>query len=178
MTDEFPEPNFPPGPSLEPPAEPRLRRSRTDRVFAGVCGGMGHYFRIDPIILRIVMVALIFAGVGLIAYLIAWIAIPEAAEGEPEAPIPARNQRATAVVLGTSLLAVGGLLLMRDHAVVSRPHVLAIGGHRRRGCHRGDIAALTRGRDECHSSLTERDLFLCGTTSRRSDHDRRMCERV
>ena len=55
-----------------------LRRSRTDRVFAGVCGGMGHYFRIDPIILRIVMVALIFAGVGLIAYLIAWIAIPKA----------------------------------------------------------------------------------------------------
>jgi hypothetical protein len=62
VTDEFPEPNFPAGPSLEPPAEPRLRRSRTDRVFAGVCGGMGHYFRIDPIILRIVMVALIFAG--------------------------------------------------------------------------------------------------------------------
>ena len=112
MTDQFPEPTFP-GPSPEPPAEPRLRRSRTDRVFAGVCGGLGHYFRIDPIILRIVMVALIFAGVGLIAYLIAWIAIPEAAEGEPEAPIPARNQRATAVVLGTSLLAVGVLLLMR-----------------------------------------------------------------
>jgi phage shock protein C len=133
MTDEFPEPTFPPGPSLEPPAEPRLRRSRTDRVFAGVCGGLGHYFRIDPVILRIVMVALIFAGVGLIAYLIAWIAIPEAAEGEPEAPIPARNQRATAVVLGTSLLAVGGLLLMRAtmpwfHGPMFWPLVVIAGG--------------------------------------------------
>jgi phage shock protein C len=94
---------------------------------------MGHYFRIDPVILRIVMVALLFAGVGLIAYLIAWIAIPEAAEGEPEAPIPARNQPATAVVLGTSLLVVGGLLLMRAtvpwfHGPMFWPLVVIAGG--------------------------------------------------
>jgi phage shock protein C len=79
------------------------------------------------------MVALLFAGVGLIAYLIAWIAIPEAAEGEPEAPIPARNQRATAVVVGTSLLVVGGLLLMRAtmpafHGAMFWPLVVIAGG--------------------------------------------------
>lgn len=55
----------------------RLWRSRDNRVIAGVCGGLGEYFNIDPVILRIVWVLLIFgAGTGLLAYLIAWLVIP------------------------------------------------------------------------------------------------------
>ena len=38
----------------------RLRRSRTDRVLAGVCGGVGRYLNIDPVVLRIITIALIF----------------------------------------------------------------------------------------------------------------------
>src|SRR5215207_480759 len=57
----------PPPPPPPPPAEPRaaLRRSTTDRYVAGVCGGMGRYFDVDPVIFRIAIPVLsIFAGVG------------------------------------------------------------------------------------------------------------------
>jgi len=58
-----------------------LRRSRDDRVIAGVCGGLGSYFKIDPVILRVIWVLLIFGfGTGILAYLICWLVIPP----EPE----------------------------------------------------------------------------------------------
>ena len=57
----------------------RLYRSPDSRVIAGVCGGLGAYFRIDPVILRILFVLLFFVnGVGLLAYIILWIAVPKA----------------------------------------------------------------------------------------------------
>jgi phage shock protein PspC (stress-responsive transcriptional regulator) len=56
----------------------RLYRSTTNRKIAGVCGGLGEYFDVDPTIIRIVWVALALgAGVGLIAYIIFWIVVPE-----------------------------------------------------------------------------------------------------
>lgn len=56
----------------------RLYRSRKDRVIAGVCGGMGEYFDIDPVWIRIAAILLIFAhGIGIILYLLTWILIPE-----------------------------------------------------------------------------------------------------
>ncbi len=55
----------------------RLYRSRTDRKLAGVCGGIARYFGIDPIIPRLLLLVLVIgAGVGLLAYVICWIAIP------------------------------------------------------------------------------------------------------
>jgi len=55
----------------------RLYRSKTDKIIGGVCGGMGEYFGIDPVILRIIWALLIFcAGFGILAYIIAWIIIP------------------------------------------------------------------------------------------------------
>lgn len=57
----------------------RLYRSPDSRVIAGVCGGLGSYFKMDPVILRILFVLLFFAnGVGLLAYIILWIAVPRA----------------------------------------------------------------------------------------------------
>ena len=56
----------------------RLYKSNTNRVISGVCGGIGEYFGIDPIIMRIIAVALIFAhGAGLLIYLIAWLCMPK-----------------------------------------------------------------------------------------------------
>jgi phage shock protein PspC (stress-responsive transcriptional regulator) len=56
----------------------RLFRSRKERVIGGVCGGLAEYFGIDPIIIRIIFVVLLIGkGVGLLAYLIMWVAIPE-----------------------------------------------------------------------------------------------------
>ena len=55
----------------------RLYRSRNDKMVAGVCGGLGKYFDIDPTLVRIVMVVLLFSGVGFLAYILAAIIIPE-----------------------------------------------------------------------------------------------------
>ncbi|MBP1909389.1 PspC domain-containing protein [Methanolobus bombayensis] len=56
----------------------RLTRSRTDRMIAGVCGGLGNYLGIDPVIIRLLWAIAIFAyGTGLLLYILAWIIIPE-----------------------------------------------------------------------------------------------------
>ena len=56
----------------------KLYRSRIDRKIAGVCGGLGEYFGIDPTLVRLLFVlGLIFAGGALLAYLILAIVIPE-----------------------------------------------------------------------------------------------------
>lgn len=54
-------------------------RSRTNRKIAGVCGGLGEYFNIDPTLIRILFLGLlIFGGGGLLLYLIIWLAADEA----------------------------------------------------------------------------------------------------
>jgi phage shock protein PspC (stress-responsive transcriptional regulator) len=62
-----------------PPIGPRrLMRSTQDRMIGGVCGGLAEHLRIDPTIVRIGAIALTFlGGVGIVAYLIAWIVVPE-----------------------------------------------------------------------------------------------------
>lgn len=57
----------------------RLFRSEKNRVFAGVCGGLGEFFNIDPVLLRLVWVLVsIFTGVfpGLVAYFLAILVVP------------------------------------------------------------------------------------------------------
>lgn len=64
----------------------RLRRSTTDRVGAGVAGGLGEYFRVDPILFRVgFAVGAFFGGAGVLAYLVAWAVIP--ADGSAPAPV-------------------------------------------------------------------------------------------
>ena len=53
----------------------RLCRSRSNRIFAGVCGGIGEYLNIDPVIIRIL--AVIIPGFGWVTYLICAILMPE-----------------------------------------------------------------------------------------------------
>jgi phage shock protein PspC (stress-responsive transcriptional regulator) len=57
----------------------KLVRSRSDRIIAGVCGGLGRYFKIDPTWVRLawVLLTVFSAGVGGILYLVAMLAIPE-----------------------------------------------------------------------------------------------------
>ena len=56
----------------------RFTRSRTNRKIAGVCEGLGMYFDVDPVIFRLIFVCLVlFAGGGLLLYLIFWIITPE-----------------------------------------------------------------------------------------------------
>ncbi len=59
-------------------SQPRkLTRSDKDKVIAGVCGGLGEYFSVDPTIIRIVFAIVgLSGGVGILAYLVFWVIIP------------------------------------------------------------------------------------------------------
>ena len=64
----------------------KLHRFPEDRKIAGVCGGLGDYFDLDPVFFRLFfLVSLLFGGLGALAYLILWIMVPEktGAQGEP-----------------------------------------------------------------------------------------------
>lgn len=94
--------------------EPRLlRRARDDRVIGGVCGGLGRYLGVDPVLLRIAFVILAVAGGGgLLLYVIAWILIPEQREGEDLGTIRPSSVDSTRLVVGGALIAVGTILLL------------------------------------------------------------------
>lgn len=56
----------------------KLYRSRNERMIAGVCGGLGEYFNIDPTLIRLLFVFLALAGgPGLVAYIVLLIVVPE-----------------------------------------------------------------------------------------------------
>jgi len=52
----------------------KLRRSSTNKILAGVCGGIGEYLNIDPVIVRIL--AVVIPGFGWVAYLVLALIIP------------------------------------------------------------------------------------------------------
>jgi len=56
----------------------RIYRDPDDRMIGGVCGGLAAYTNIDPVIMRLIFVALLFMGIGALAYIILWIVVPEA----------------------------------------------------------------------------------------------------
>ena len=56
----------------------RLYRSKKSRVIAGVCGGLAEYLDTDPTIVRLIwVVGSLMWGAGILAYLLAWLIIPE-----------------------------------------------------------------------------------------------------
>jgi phage shock protein C len=60
----------------------KLTRSHHDRKLAGVCAGIGDYFELDPVLIRLLWVfATAMTGVvpGILGYLVAWLIVPEAA---------------------------------------------------------------------------------------------------
>jgi phage shock protein C len=64
----------------------QLLRSRSNRMIAGVCGGLGEYSNIDPTLIRLVAVLLLFlTGPGMvIGYLIVALIVPESPAKQPE----------------------------------------------------------------------------------------------
>ena len=59
--------------------EKKLYRSKTNKKIFGVCGGLAEYFEIDATIVRLILALLVvFAGFGVLAYLIAALIMPEA----------------------------------------------------------------------------------------------------
>ncbi len=67
----------------------RLYRSEKNRVLAGVCGGVGEYFDVDPVLIRLIyLMATLFTALvpGLICYLIAIAIVPDAPLITPSEP--------------------------------------------------------------------------------------------
>lgn len=62
----------------------KLYRSETDKKIAGVCGGLGEYFNVDPVIFRIIFIILLLPGglPGLLPYLIFWFIMPTESEAK------------------------------------------------------------------------------------------------
>lgn len=87
------------GAATKPDSPPRAESSRRslvrpmkDKKIAGVCAGFAQYFGVDVVLMRVIwLVAALSAGVGFIAYIVAWIVIPKE---ESPAPRPA-TQTAT-----------------------------------------------------------------------------------
>lgn len=98
--------------ALPPPPPPprRLERARSGRMVAGVCEGLGRYFDVDPVIFRVgFAVTAVAGGAGLLAYLIAWLVIPE--EGSGRAPLHLGRGTPTWLPI---ILVVIGLLALGD----------------------------------------------------------------
>ena len=59
--------------------EPRkLYHSRSQRMIAGVCGGLADYFNIDATLVRVLFLLLaVFGGTGLVIYIVMWVIVPD-----------------------------------------------------------------------------------------------------
>ncbi|HEU0051452.1 MAG TPA: PspC domain-containing protein [Patescibacteria group bacterium] len=95
----------------------KLYRSRTDRVLFGVCGGLGAYFHIDPVLVRVVFLLLTLVhGFGVLLYLVLVIIIPKEpviapADTPPAARAGTGNWRDVRNWIGIFVVILGLLLL-------------------------------------------------------------------
>jgi len=90
-----------------------LRRSSEDRVIAGVCGGLGRYLGVEPILLRIAFVVLAVAGgSGVLLYVVAVLLIPSERPGDHVGPFRTVPGATGRILAGTALIALGTILLL------------------------------------------------------------------
>lgn len=57
----------------------KLYRSRKDKMIAGICGGIGEIYNLDPTMIRLVyaLITIFSAGTAILVYILGWIIIPE-----------------------------------------------------------------------------------------------------
>lgn len=106
----------------------KLYRSRRNAVIGGVCGGIGNYFDVDPVLVRVIWLFAIFSGIGALAYIICWIVIPQrpssvvVKEKSPyedgyydegyQVDNDAKREKSK-LILGAVLIMIGGFSLMQ-----------------------------------------------------------------
>ena len=82
----------------------RLRRSGTDRYVAGVAGGLGRHFDVDPTVVRVLLAVLtFFGGAGLLVYVAVWVLVPE--DGQDHAAIELRSDTQRVLLVGAAVVA-------------------------------------------------------------------------
>jgi phage shock protein C len=103
--------------------QPRLMRSETDRMIAGVCGGLAAYLGVDPVLVRLAFVVLLLAsGIGFGIYLILWIVTPTPSRVQPEIrimdemttddPAAYKSRFSPAATVGVLLIVFGAFFLL------------------------------------------------------------------
>lgn len=106
----------------------RLARSESNKVLGGVCGGLGQYLGVDPILVRLFFILLVVAeGAGLLIYLLLWLIMPrehQVATAGLEENVRAAGQKLKtavgsgnaqgAVVVGAGLILFGLFFLLRN----------------------------------------------------------------
>lgn len=101
----------------------RLMRSETDKMVAGVCGGLADYMGIDPVLVRLAFVLLLLAsGVGFAIYVVLWIVMPTPSRGQPQIrivsedefqdPAAYKTRFSPAATIGVLLILFGGFFLL------------------------------------------------------------------
>jgi len=102
----------------------RLERSRTNRVIAGVCGGLGDYLDVDATFVRVAMVVLAFVGgIGILVYIVLLVLMPLPGQSPAFGPSSTGDATTPAVVdpsaierrrnaVGILLVAVGAVFLL------------------------------------------------------------------
>lgn len=91
-------------PTAPPPHRPEARRSGTDRMAGGVCGGLADYSGVDAVLWRVGFVALtLIGGSGVLLYLLLWVLLPPPAPAADEAlsPLERLARRLHAAVNGS-----------------------------------------------------------------------------
>jgi phage shock protein PspC (stress-responsive transcriptional regulator) len=95
----------------------RMYRSTRERVIGGVCAGFAEYFGLDPALVRILFLALLFfGGMGFLVYILAWIIVPKNPDLTEEIPVITPENNKFRLFAGLFLLIAGIILLLRQLA--------------------------------------------------------------
>ena len=94
----------------------KVTRPREGRVLGGVCAGVARAYGLDPIVVRILVIALVAAGgSGALLYVVGWLILPQEGTDESLAQSAVRNQSYdTAEILAVVAVVLGVLLLLRE----------------------------------------------------------------
>ena len=113
----------------------RLYRSAEDRLLGGVCAGLGVYYRINPVLVRVFFIVLtVLGGIGILLYLMLWIIVPSDLQaGERREMIVAAN----AMEIGQSVQEMardgqgalsGGSTMNRQRTIWLAVALIVVGG--------------------------------------------------
>ncbi len=107
----------------------RLMRSETDRMIAGVCGGLAEYLNVDPVLVRLAFVVLgLASGVGLVLYVLLWLLMPTPSRGQPairlmdepvDDPAALKSRLSPAATVGIIMILVGAFFLLNQAGLVN-----------------------------------------------------------